>query len=262
MAWVVPLVTAGISLYMGYKSSKAAKSAAGVQTSAARQAGYRTLAATDYSLEALNKSWTGGNTAMQPYLDTGKAALRSLYETADSGGGAAPTFEAPTAETFTTDPGYQFRLREGQRALENNASSRGSLHSINTLQGIGEYSQNYASNEFGNVYNRSLSSYGANLQAYMANQDAKQRRFANLYNVANMGYASANSYADRAMQRASLYSQIQTTGASQYGNWLTDGANANAAGIIGVANAQNAGLAQAMSSVNESAAMYQNRNRR
>ncbi len=55
---------------------------------------------------------------------------------------------------FMTDPGYQFRFQEGQRALERGASARGGLLSGGFARKMTRYGQDIASAEYGNVYNR------------------------------------------------------------------------------------------------------------
>jgi hypothetical protein len=56
--------------------------------------------------------------------------------------------------TWQTDPGYLFRLSEGQKVLENSAAARGGLLSGQTGKALQQYGQNFASNEFGSIYDR------------------------------------------------------------------------------------------------------------
>ncbi len=55
---------------------------------------------------------------------------------------------------FQTEPGYQFRVSEGQRALDRSAAARAGLLSGGFARKTQRYGQDYASNEFSNVYNR------------------------------------------------------------------------------------------------------------
>jgi hypothetical protein len=55
---------------------------------------------------------------------------------------------------FMTDPGYGFRIGEGQRAIERGAAARGGLLSGGLGRRLTRYAQDYASNEYTNVYNR------------------------------------------------------------------------------------------------------------
>lgn len=77
----------------------------------------------------------------------------------------APQFEwgekwqAPTMEDAMNDPGYQFRANEGRRALEQSAAARGLLGSGGTLKNIDAWGQNFAKQEYGDVFNRNLTGY-------------------------------------------------------------------------------------------------------
>lgn len=55
---------------------------------------------------------------------------------------------------FQTDPGYEFRKAEGERAIDRGASARGGVLSGGTAKAITRFGQDYASNEYSNVYNR------------------------------------------------------------------------------------------------------------
>lgn len=115
-----------------------------------------------------------------------------------------------TVNDFKQDPGYDFRMQEGQKALERSAASRGGLQSGGTMKAITQYGQNFASNEYGNAYNR-----------FNADRD---RRFGRLSNIAGMGVGAIN----------------QTSAAGQ--NYANNAGN----NMMGAANAQGAaGIAQA-----------------
>lgn len=86
-------------------------------------------------------------------------------------------WQAPSYEEATSDPGYQFRVKEGQRALENNAAAKGNLRSGATLKGLADYNQNAASQEYQNVFNRYGQGYNARFgtaQALNANQQQRE----------------------------------------------------------------------------------------
>lgn len=74
--------------------------------------------------------------------------------------GTAPSPWTPTtAGNMALDPGYQFRLEQGRKALEGSAAARGGLLSGNTLQGINDYAQGAASQEFGAADQRRRADY-------------------------------------------------------------------------------------------------------
>ena len=65
-----------------------------------------------------------------------------------------PAFEGPTAENFETDPGYEFRAKEMERRVANDASARGLRSSGGYTKDLASYLGGLASQEFGNVYGR------------------------------------------------------------------------------------------------------------
>ena len=81
---------------------------------------------------------------------------------------------------FRKDPGYQFRMDEGLKAVRRGASAVGGRGSGATLKALQTYGQNMASSEYDKAYNRALQSFQMNrrnaelerqgeLQAYGAN---------------------------------------------------------------------------------------------
>lgn len=113
-----------------------------------------------------------------------------------------PGFSAPTGANEQNDPGYAFRLAQGEGALQNSAAAQGILNTGGTLEGILNYGQNYASSEYQNVYNRALQSYGANLgtaEAKFAPQMAQ-------YNLQGQGSLQAFQ---QAMQLYQIQQQIE-----------------------------------------------------
>jgi hypothetical protein len=97
---------------------------------------------------------------------------------------------------FQTDPGYQFRFEEGQRALDRGAAARGGLLSGGYGRKAIRYGQGFASNEFGNVYNRianiaGLGQVGAGQSGGYAMQAGQGMGNA----AGNAGFARASGYA-------------------------------------------------------------------
>lgn len=70
--------------------------------------------------------------------------------------GARPERQMATAQNVNMfmDPGYQFRMNQGLNAIQSSAAAKGLLGSSATLNGIQDYAQGLASQEFGNAYNR------------------------------------------------------------------------------------------------------------
>ncbi len=74
-------------------------------------------------------------------------------------------FKGPDAQSVLNDPGYQFRLNQGEQALQQGAAAKGTLNGGATQKAILGYGQDYASNEFNNVWNRDLTEYNTNLDS-------------------------------------------------------------------------------------------------
>lgn len=72
---------------------------------------------------------------------------------------APAPFQAPSASEAAMEPGYEFRMGQGRKALEQSASGRGVLRTGGTLKDILNYGQNFASQEYGRVYDRKASEY-------------------------------------------------------------------------------------------------------
>lgn len=115
-----------------------------------------------------------------------------------------------TAWNWQMDPAYQFRLQQGLDAIQASAAARGGLYSGKTMRDLNSYGQDYASNEWGNTYNRVMgqSSLGQNAAA-MTGQAAQ-----------NYGQGASNAF-----------SAIGNAGAAKY---------------TGQANAFNSGLQNAL----------------
>jgi hypothetical protein len=126
-----------------------------------------------------------------------------------------------TLADFEKDPGYEFRLAEGMRGLENSATARGGLLSGAALKAAARFSQDFASNEFGNAWNRDSIN--------------KTNKFNRLASLAGVGQTAATQMGNTSLQTA------QTIG-----NNTTGAGNARASGYVGTANAINNGISQGM----------------
>lgn len=192
MTWGMTAV-AGATLVSGVMSANAAKSAAETQANAANRA-------TDVS----NSQFEQTRADQLPWLQAGGRALTKLE--------AASDYTPFSMAQFQQDPGYAFRLKEGQKALDSQAAARGGLISGNALRAATAYGQDMASQEYTNAFNRYQQERAAKLQPLQSLAGLGQTT------AANLGAAGAAN-------------------ASNVGNYLTSGAAAQAAGQIGAANA-------------------------
>lgn len=143
-------------------------------------------------------------------------------------------FQAPTGVTEQNDPGYQFRLQQGQQALERSAAAKGTLLTGGTLRDVQDYAQGLASNEYQNVYNRALTgwqtNYQQNLGDYQTQYNSSLNDWTTNYNKALQGYQTA-------------YNVFEQNQAKQF-NRIADlmGAGQTAAGNLGQQGLGYAGL--------------------
>lgn len=112
---------------------------------------------------------------------------------------------------FNASPGYQFRLGEGQRALESSAAARGGLFSGAAGKAMQNYGQNAASQEFDNYVSRlfGMSQMGQNAAAGISNAG---QNFANSSSniLGTMGQNQANA-------KISQWNAIGSLGESAFG---------------------------------------------
>ena len=155
-----------------------------------------------------------------PYRTAGYNALAEMQRTA----GNVPGAFRFGASDYQADPGYAFRLSEGQKALDRSAAARGGLISGGALRAAQRYGQEMGSQEFGNAYNRALTGYNTGV----ASENQLYNRQAGL---AGIGQTATN-----------LVGQAGQNYATSAGNLMTSGAAARAAGQVGMSNALTGGL--------------------
>lgn len=94
---------------------------------------------------------------------------------------APAPFVAPTDADMAQDPGYRFRVQQGQQALETSAAGKRMLRHPNTMRGLVDYGQQAASQEYQNVYARRSGEYdrqtGLGMAAHQANNQGRLGAF-------------------------------------------------------------------------------------
>lgn len=209
--------------------SGAAKHAADTQAQAAEYAAKLQKEAADNAL-AFQKQQYGDTQKMEaPWVAAGQGAVTKLSDMVQNGGFPSwnENFQAPTSVTEQNDPGFQFRLQEGQKALERSAASRGGLLSGGTAKALDQYSQDYASNEYGNVYNRAYNDYATRYNQFEQDQSNTYNRYAGL---AGLGQTSAQTLATAGTNSANNMSSILLGSSSTIGNYLQNAAYQRASG--------------------------------
>lgn len=146
---------------------------------------------------------------LDPYKQAGMTSLSQMMDQMGANGYFNQTY---TGQDIYSDPSYQFRLQQGQDAIQSSAAAKGGLLSGPTLKALQNYSQDYASQEYGNAYNR-----------FNADQTNRYNR---LSNIIGIGQNAAAQVGNAGAQTAQAVA-----------NNTMAGANSIAAGQVGSANA-------------------------
>jgi hypothetical protein len=193
---------AGATVVSGVMGANAASKAASAQAGAANRAS--DLQYQQYQEDVARQ---------KPFYDVGVNALPELVE--------ASKYTPFDMATFQQDPGYAFRLAEGQKALERTAAARGGLISGGALKAAERFGQDMGSQEYMNAFNRYQTERAARLNP--------------LQSMTGMGQTTANTLG-----------AMGSTMATNVGQNYQSAANARASGYVGQANAISGGLGQYM----------------
>jgi hypothetical protein len=224
-------ISAGTSLLGGLFGSNSAKRAAELQQQAATRANdyiqaqdanaqqiTNDNAAT--SQNVIKQNTSDANALFSPYTQAGTTAANGLNT----------ALQNPFQFKLSDDPGYQFRLAQGQKAVEQSAAARGGAASGGALKALTQYGQGFASNEYQNAFAR------------------HQTGIQNLFQGAGLGLNASNTMSGNLNQNSALQSgvlgaqsgldaNILMNQGTQIGNNITGAGNAGAAGAVGSGNA-------------------------
>jgi hypothetical protein len=166
--------------------------------------------AAQQGIDAQQRMYEQTRADQEPWRQAGMTALNQLIP-------LATNYQKFGMDQFQQDPGYQFRLNEGLKALDRQAAARGGLISGNAMKAASRYGQDYASNEYTNAFNRYQTERNAQLNP--------------LQSLAGVGQSATNYVGNAAQNMGQAQNQnIQSIG------------NAQASGYVGGANALNSAL--------------------
>ena len=216
----------------GYGANKAAdtqaaaaRDAANVQAQSAREAQALQRQMFDIQREG-----------QEPFRQAGLTGQNRLMEYLGLGGNAGAAGYGRYGRDFgmsdfQADPGYAFRLGEGQKALERSAAARGGLISGGALKAATRYGQDMGSQEYQNAYNR-----------YQTNRTNQLQPLGNLM---SMGQSAASNQGSAAGQYGANAGNMITAAGNAMAGGITGAGNAQAAGYMGMANTIGSGLGTA-----------------
>lgn len=229
MSFVGAAVSIGTSLVGGLIGGDASEDAANTQAAAADRTSENALLATRETNALNEKIYREQIERQKPWLEAGQNALAGLSAGTAPGGEYMRDFGMAD---FNADPGYQFRLSEGEKGINRSMAARGGFNSGAALKGLARYGQDLASQEYGNAYNR-----------FQTNQSGRFNRLATL---AGVGQTASGALGQAGQNYAGAAGNALMEGTRMSNDSMLAGANARASGYVGQANALNGALGQGM----------------
>lgn len=169
-----------------------------MQASATKDAANAANAQNQAALDLQYKMWQEQQARQKPWEDFGVTSLNKLAPLMD--------YQKFGASQFQADPGYPFRLAEGQKALERQAAARGGLISGGALKAAQRYGQEMGSQEYQNAFNRYQTERAAQLNPLLSG--------------AGLGQISANALTNAAGSYAGAAGNIYGQMGANTGNAL------------------------------------------
>jgi hypothetical protein len=198
-AWMIPAAIIGSSLFGSSAASKAAREQA---------------AAANRAAELQREQFERQVELQKPFREAGVRALPELE--------AASRYTNFGMDQFTADPGYGFRLSEGQKALDRQAAARGGLISGGALKAAQRYGQEMGSQEYTNAFNRY--------------QTERQARLNPLQSLAGMAQTSVGQLGQAGQAMATGVGEAGAAAAQARASGYMGGANALSQGLTGYLN--------------------------
>lgn len=215
MPWGAAAVVAGAAI-----GAYATSSAADTQAQAAENAANTSAGAQKYATDVQYKMFEKNLELQKPWQEAGTTAVNRLAAGLAPGGEFGTKF---SQTDWQQDPGYAFRLKEGQRALNQAAAARGGMISGNALKAAERYGQEMGSQEYQNAFNR-----------YYREREAMLNP---LQSLAGLGQSSAQSLGGAAANTGSNIGNLAMTNAANQGNALMAAGQARASAYQGYGSA-------------------------
>lgn len=232
-----------IDQYKGQFTSTTQPTNAGQKTYYDKKTGK--IATNNSFIESMNPMWrdmnysvlntqpsstsTTDTAGLNKYVDDLLAKQGTANESDPAFGSLAKSFGM---EDFQTDPGYQFRLDEGQKALERKLNASGKTFSPEAAKALLEYNQNMGSQEYNNSYNRfninqdnlfnrlsTLSGFGQTASGQIANAGTNYAN-AGTEQYNGMGNAVTSANLANKANNSSMFNTLLGAGAQLGGAYL------------------------------------------
>lgn len=119
------------------------------------------------------------------------------------------SFSAPTLEQAQKEPGFEYAMQQGLKAMENSRAYLGTYRSGATIKGLNDYARNMANQNYDRVYERSADMYDRNranaFGTYTTNRNNAAEDYSRNYGISrdvfDRNYQGAkDEYAGRARE--------------------------------------------------------------
>jgi len=235
--------------------SNAAGNAASAQVSGADYAAQLQAEEAQNALNFQEQEWNTQQQNLAPWLKAGGQGLSQLEtllgvggnKTAPGYGSLTQGFTPPTLEQAEQYPGYQFGLGQGEQAIQNSAAAKGNAFSGNTAEALNNYAQNYAQQDYSNVYNQSFNTFENN----------QLNQYNRLAALSGVGQQTGTALGSEGEAAASNTSGIDLALGQQLGTDAQNATAAEASGYIGSANAYGGALSGTSTNLTQLALLNQ-----
>ena len=212
MTWGV-VASVGMGLYGASENRKAASQASDAATRANEQA------------MALQRQMFDEQKAMSaPYREAGVTGQNRLMELLGLGPNTGAAGYGKYGRDFSmadyqADPGYAFRLSEGQKAIDRSAAARGGTQSGAALRAATRYGQEAGSQEYGRAYDRYQTNRSNQLAPLGSLMTSGQNAAANAGAAAgNYGTSAGNLMSTSGVNQGNALLAAQRANNSAYGD--------------------------------------------
>lgn len=189
----------------------------GIQgTAGAKTAAQKQLAANNKALALQSQTYQQNQANLNPFMTSGTAAgnrLSDLLGVSQNTGaeGFGDFAKRYTPEDLTNDPGYQFRLAEGTKAINQSLGAKGGLFSGQALKEAQNFGQGLADQTYNDAYRR-----------YVEDQ---QRQYNQLSGQQGVGLNAAGTLADVSQNYAANAGNLYGTAGDIAANRVTQQGN-------------------------------------
>ena len=265
-SWLIP---AAASLIGGFASSSGQQKAAATGAAASTQDALIRAAAAEQALRLQRElaqeqvarnapTVQAGDTARNRMLDliglsgrTGAAGYGSANQPFSMAGFDPNSLMRNFgAADFQTDPGYNFRLSEGLKAIDRQAAARGGLISGAGLKAAGRFGGDLASQEYGNAFNRFQTNRASQAGLFTDALNRERTRQMDEYGrLSDFTTRGANAAANTGTSQAAYgtnAANLMSQGAQAMGQGVLGAGQATAAGQMGAGNTYNNAIQAAL----------------